>query len=71
MSIDKKLEHINSSKSMTLVAISRGSSVDKNKIDFIYPKNFNRWTEQEFKPFRAPLIRYIDEMTQQIVMAII
>ena len=70
-SLDKRLEHINSSKKMTLVAISRGSKVDKNKIDFIYPKNFNRWTEQEFKPFRAPLIRYIDEMTQQIVMTII
>ncbi|NEW61133.1 hypothetical protein GSY74_07550 [Sulfurovum sp. bin170] len=66
-SLNSQLTAINESKKMTLVAISKGSIVEENKINFIYPQNFNRWTEQEFKPFRAPLIRYIDEMTQKII----
>ena len=66
-SLNSQLTTINESKKMTLVAISKGSKVEPNKINFIYPQNFNKWTEQEFKPFRAPLIKYIDKMTQKIV----
>jgi len=65
-SLDASLAKINGDKSMTLVATSVGSKVNPNKIGFIYPKNFNRWTEQEFKPFRAPLLRYIENMSQLI-----
>lgn len=69
-SLEQQLKIINESKTMTLVAISKGSKVETNKINFVYPKNFNKWTEQEFKPFKAPLIKYIDDMTQEIVKVV-
>jgi hypothetical protein len=65
-SLDSKLNAINKSQKMTLVALSKGSTVQPNKIDFIYPKQFNEWTEKEFKPFRTPLLSYINGMTQKV-----
>ena len=65
-SLDSQLSTINRSETMTLVALSQGSVVKPNKIGFVYPKNFNRWTEEEFRPFRAPLLRYIDNMCIKI-----
>jgi hypothetical protein len=70
-SLNQQLKSINESKNMTLVAISKGSKVESNKINFIYPKSFNIWTEQEFKPFRAPLISYIDNMAQKITEVVV
>ncbi|MCH9740893.1 MAG: hypothetical protein K0U38_08660 [Epsilonproteobacteria bacterium] len=69
-SLDAHIAQINHSKEMTLVAVSKGSKVEPNKINFVYPKNFNSWTEQEFKPFRAPLIKYIDGMSKKIAEVI-
>jgi len=65
-SLDKYLKEINESDKMTLVAVSRGSNVDANKINFVYPKKFNEWTEEELKPFRIPLIKYIDGMSKKV-----
>ena len=65
-SLDPKVAEINHSKKMTTVAVSKGSKVESNKIGFIYPKNFNNWTEQEFKPFRLPLIKYIDGLARKV-----
>jgi hypothetical protein len=66
-SMDNYLKKINEDREMTLVATSVGSKVNPNKIGFIYPKNFNRWSEEELKPLRAPLMRYIENMSQLIV----
>ncbi len=65
-SLDPYLKKINQSDSMTMVATSVGAKVKPNKIDFVYPKSFNNWTEQELKPFRAPLMKYIENMSQLI-----
>jgi len=66
-SLDPKVAEINHSDKMTLVAISKNSQAQPNKIGFIYPKNFKNWQEREFAPFRLPLIRYIDNMSRKIV----
>ncbi len=63
---DPYLKKINQSESMTLVATAVGSKVKPNKIGLLYPKRFNEWTEEEFKPFRAPLMKYIETMSQLI-----
>jgi len=64
--LDDYLYKINQDTQMTLVATSLGSKVQPNKIDFLYPKKFNAWTEAELRPFKAPLLKYIDNMTQLI-----
>ena len=69
-SLDAYLADINHNREMTLVAVSKGSKVEPNKINFVYPKNFNQWTEQEFKPFRAPLLKYIEGMSKKITQVI-
>ena len=66
-SLDPKIAEINHSENMTLVAISKNSQVEPNKIGFVYPKNFKNWQEREFAPFRLPLTRYIDNMSRKIV----
>jgi len=70
VSLDAYLADINHDREMTLVAISKGSKVEPNKINFVYPKNFNQWTKEEFKPFRAPLLKYIDGMSKKITQTI-
>jgi len=66
-SLDPKVAEINHSDKMTLVAISKNSQAQPNKIGFAYPKNFKNWQEREFAPFRLPLIKYIDNMSRKIV----
>jgi hypothetical protein len=67
ISLDPKIAEINHSDKMTLVAISKNSQAQPNKIGFVYPKHFKNWTQREFAPFRLPLIKYIDGMSQKIV----
>ena len=67
ISLDPKIAEINHSQKMTLVAISKNSQAEPNKIGFVYPKHFKNWTEREFAPFRLPLIKYIDGMSRKIV----
>jgi len=67
LSLDPKVAEINHSNSMTLVAISKNSKAEPNKIGFVYPKHFKNWTEREFAPFRLPLVKYIDGMSRKIV----
>ena len=67
ISLDPKISEINHSQKMTLVAISKNSQAEPNKIGFVYPKHFKSWTEGEFAPFRLPLIKYIDGMSRKIV----
>ena len=67
LSLDPKIAEINHSEKMTLVAISKNSQAEPNKIDFVYPKQFKNWTQREFAPFRLPLIKYIDGMSRKIV----
>lgn len=67
LSLDPKISDVNHAETMTLVAISKNSQVEPNKIGFVYPKNFKNWQEREFAPFRLPLIKYIDGMSRKIV----
>ncbi|MCK5855078.1 MAG: hypothetical protein KAG56_07645 [Sulfurovaceae bacterium] len=67
ISLDPKIAEINHSEKMTMVAISKNSQAEPNKIGFVYPKNFKNWTQREFAPFRLPLIKYIDGMSRKIV----
>lgn len=69
-SLDAYLAEINHDREMTLVAVSKGSNVEPNKINFVYPTHFNNWTELEFKPFRAPLLKYIEGMSKKITQVI-
>ncbi len=68
--LDRYLVKINQDPDMTLVATSVGEKVKPNKIGFVYPKRFNDWTESEFKPFLAPLQRYIQKMSELIATVV-
>lgn len=65
-SLDAYLAEINHSREMTLVAVAKSSQVQPNKIDFVYPQDFNNWTESELKPLRVPLVKYIEGMSKEI-----
>ncbi|NOZ91109.1 MAG: hypothetical protein GXO60_07500 [Epsilonproteobacteria bacterium] len=66
-SLDPKIVKINGSKQMIKVAISKSHQMQPNKIGLkAYPKDFKNWTEEEFAPFRLPLVSYIDGMTKEI-----
>ena len=67
LSLDPKISDVNHAQTMTLVATSKNSQAQPNKIGFSYPKNFKNWKDREFAPFRLPLIKYIDGMSQKIV----
>ena len=67
LSLDPKISEVNHAQTMTLVATSKNSQSEPNKIGFTYPKNFKNWQEREFAPFRLPLIKYIDGMSRKIV----
>jgi len=67
ISLDPKIVDINGDKEMTKVAVSKNHKMLPNKIGLkAYPKDFKNWTQEEFAPFRLPLVSFIDGMSREI-----